>query len=887
MTKRSKRRIMRSEKDHTGCMTGWISIFDFRQTRSTQKLLSDASSRNSAGTASSKSKVELLPDFDSDNKHSDKVIDVGDLTDDDESKILNVDVDKTTVKKIVKNEISVNGQTKNNVVEQLQPNSDHGRKSGKNRKQKNKAQKEPSDTQASANFDTQECYLPNPLNQSTHLDLASLVEELCSFYEGDLSDVQNSISSVLQGKTTEEAMVFLSEKFISAKKLDTDGGLIHESKHFVDALEMLSSNKELLVKLLQDSNSLLVKHIQDLRATESENEEISKPRHTFFRKKNKFHSKNQSKESDDPQVSNRIIVLKPKPEVIQNLASVTSLTSSPHSHYSFRDQGHSGRFNSAFSLSEIKRKLKHAIGEGRNGRHLLSTDGVPRDIPYRRQEKLNGSEENTKKIAVREKTIKPQTEMERKPEPSISGERGDISIDTPTHGPPRFSLGKLKKRESNIYIEAKKHLAEMLSNGNSPIGQTPRTLGRILSLSEHNSSPIFSPGRDRSGDSFVTAQMRFTPYGNLRVFGENIALPKHDKNVNHQSPERHNSEILTCNTTDTNLENKFSENDSNPSISREILPDTGISENVFSSGGGSSSKGGEEIVVLNDPVYLEETNFLDTPSESKSCTPDTTSKICEEGSSICLAPDLTAEAKPPSFLICDSPPSSLQIQKAGTLESMHDGLERPSPVSVLEQFLDEEVMSPSSTTSQHAEMGIQPLHIDFDENDSSCMVVSTSNQEDYLRTCIDEEHLYSEYVRALLKASNIRSLDHPLDPSLFDEVDVLPDQLGSRQKLLFDCVNEVLAELYDRYFGCSPWIAYVNPNIRPPPVGETLMHEVWETIVCHLPSQLQPRTLDDIVGKDMEKSRMWMDLRFDTEDYGVVIADEIVEELMEDTMFDL
>lgn len=41
MAKRSHRRSVRYEKDHSGCMWGLISIFDFRNGRSSRKLLSD------------------------------------------------------------------------------------------------------------------------------------------------------------------------------------------------------------------------------------------------------------------------------------------------------------------------------------------------------------------------------------------------------------------------------------------------------------------------------------------------------------------------------------------------------------------------------------------------------------------------------------------------------------------------------------------------------------------------------------------------------------------------------------------------------------------------------------------------------------------------------
>ncbi|CAI9765973.1 unnamed protein product [Fraxinus pennsylvanica] len=54
-----------------------------------------------------------------------------------------------------------------------------------------------------------------------------------------------------------------------------------------------------------------------------------------------------------------------------------------------------------------------------------------------------------------------------------------------------------RKGASNIYMEAKKHLSEMLNNGdeNAELGsrRLPKSLGRILSFAEYSDSPSYSP----------------------------------------------------------------------------------------------------------------------------------------------------------------------------------------------------------------------------------------------------------------------------------------------------------------------------------------------------------------------------------------------------------
>ncbi|KAL3839578.1 hypothetical protein ACJIZ3_024169 [Penstemon smallii] len=67
-----------------------------------------------------------------------------------------------------------------------------------------------------------------------------------------------SASSLL----TKREMALIQQKFIDAKRLSTDEKL-HDSKVLDDALEMLDSNKDLLLKFLQQPDSLFVNHLHD------------------------------------------------------------------------------------------------------------------------------------------------------------------------------------------------------------------------------------------------------------------------------------------------------------------------------------------------------------------------------------------------------------------------------------------------------------------------------------------------------------------------------------------------------------------------------------------------------------------------------------------------
>ncbi|XP_031399070.1 uncharacterized protein LOC116209548 isoform X2 [Punica granatum] len=62
---------------------------------------------------------------------------------------------------------------------------------------------------------------------------------------------------------TSEEMAFIRQKFVEAKRLSTDDKL-QDSKEFHDAIEVLDSNRDLLLKFLQQPDSLFTKHMNDL-----------------------------------------------------------------------------------------------------------------------------------------------------------------------------------------------------------------------------------------------------------------------------------------------------------------------------------------------------------------------------------------------------------------------------------------------------------------------------------------------------------------------------------------------------------------------------------------------------------------------------------------------
>ncbi|KAK4755190.1 hypothetical protein SAY87_008947 [Trapa incisa] len=66
-----------------------------------------------------------------------------------------------------------------------------------------------------------------------------------------------------RSKVTSDEMAFIRQKFMEAKRLSTDDKL-QDSKEFQETIEVLDSNKDLLLKFLQQPDSLFTKHLSDL-----------------------------------------------------------------------------------------------------------------------------------------------------------------------------------------------------------------------------------------------------------------------------------------------------------------------------------------------------------------------------------------------------------------------------------------------------------------------------------------------------------------------------------------------------------------------------------------------------------------------------------------------
>lgn len=149
-----------------------------------------------------------------------------------------------------------------------------------------------------------------------------------------------------------------------------------------------------------------------------------------------------------------------------------------------------------------------------------------------------------------------------------------------------------------------------------------------------------------------------------------------------------------------------------------------------------------------------------------------------------------------------------------------------------------------------------------------------------------------KYMRAVLEASHLNwdklllmchSSDQLLESSLFDQVEVLPNQPCGHRMLLFDYINEVLEELCHSYFCCSLRLSFAE-KIQP---AKDMVYEMMKRVDWNLLRQQSSPTLDQLFEKDLARPAIWMNIQIEAEDTVNEMVESLLEELTMETAIQL
>lgn len=287
-----------------------------------------------------------------------------------------------------------------------------------------------------------------------------------------------------------------------------------QSKQFKDALEILGSNNELFVKLLQKPNPHIAGSIQKHENSKvaaglepnkihgqtnfvggrggsrqhplATKEQAKERKYMFFWRKGKSNRRQMLEATDTAQTVSKIVILKPNPErgINQKAATARTLHQQPCTSHAPEC---SGRENSKFSIKEVKKRFRFVTGESRRERNLAPAEDLQGD-----QRKLKDS------VTATNKDFRnlPEGSLANK---SVSDIKNDIkpfisSKQKQQNGSISEISGHIvaPKGASIFYEEAKRHLTEMLKDNdcsvNYPAVQISKSLEGILSLPHGNVS---------------------------------------------------------------------------------------------------------------------------------------------------------------------------------------------------------------------------------------------------------------------------------------------------------------------------------------------------------------------------------------------------------------
>ncbi|KAL1556844.1 hypothetical protein AAHA92_12411 [Salvia divinorum] len=217
--------------------------------------------------------------------------------------------------------------------------------------------------------------------------------------------------------------------------------------------------------------------------------------------------------------------------------------------------------------------------------------------------------------------------------------------------------------------------------------------------------------------------------------------------------------------------------------------------------------------------------------------------------------------------------------------------EYQSPVSVLDQFFAEDPSSPSNMTFQSARGTLKPQRLHFEEHKLALPSHVILIEHDPCKH--DQDYTISNYVRLILEASSLNwdqfsamtlLSEHLLHPSLLDQAQFLQFNPHFDTKLLFDHINEVLLETQRSHFLSPYWPAFAKPRICYFPLEEAVVDEIKRDAQFNLLPQTQGRTLDQLVAEDLSGPQSWPDVRPETEQIILHIAEYILEETVLDVI---
>ncbi|CAI9094088.1 OLC1v1029750C3 [Oldenlandia corymbosa var. corymbosa] len=479
-----------------------------------------------------------------------------------------------------------------------------------------------------------------------------------------------------------------------------------KSTPFTDASEILRLNRDLFLQLLQDPNSLIVKHIQkvqfpkgqkekrkllcDSKSSESHSSAIRKygdPESTMRIQKKNVNNHLWKKLKDrygfsikgsDCSGGSQIVVLQPVSKNRKHPENVFCQCSGFQSHKSFNQKGKNIK-SRYFSLKEIKRKFKQAVGESRKEQNLVSFDdnrisSKRHSLRYAEMSVIRSTS------STRESTLSNDFKrMEKQQKPfslmSCNGPEIESNKDHKSKKLNSLTRSGSKRDQVDIFEEAKRRLSERLKNVSAgeivPRKQSLRTLEMILSSPDSPKNVL---------GASVPEEMKISSYSEMEK----------GKEVTWHTVQRTNKEVLPYG--DSRFDDQLRTSYSKPHLPENTHDETEVHKNIDPAGEDLMHRGHISIPEERERVLADTADITSTGQRIET---NRSPKVNGngEGSRSADYPENhyhISSADCPSATAPEIP--ALQILDICKTREGH-----PSPVSVLEPFSPEDINSPTST----------------------------------------------------------------------------------------------------------------------------------------------------------------------------------------------
>ncbi|PRQ43266.1 hypothetical protein RchiOBHm_Chr3g0466591 [Rosa chinensis] len=713
----------------------------------------------------------------------------------------------------------------------------------------------------------------------------------------------------------------LQKKLIHVKELDADSS-VHQ-KEYLEALDIINVNKELLVKILHDPGSPLVQHFQNQQAvsaktslTKAESFPMPGSSGKGGSEPTKLKPKHEPKDGSPARKPTWSTSLKyagerPMPSITDQNMESSSSPSQP----SLMSQGENPVAIKRFK--DLRQKIKHVIKESKQERHVISMEAILHKIPH--GQKL--TKELEQEIVSHSKD--PALHREGKDSPSSYGSDHSVS-------PLKKKMPNMRRTSSfDASLDRYRRLYEMTSfkkedkcqpsyerlkvrvedSGSpfqsSPFRKAPKSLGRIYSLPDMESYYQ----NEESPDGFPPPLLFKTGVDGNASTKSRFSEQKRELSIGSENELQLDFPIES--EVQANLDDATETN----AVTRDKVESTSVVHNETSS---KVSNDEFEKLATGDSISHKEqdtkTNAVTRDKvESTSVAHDeTSSKVSKDEFEKITTGDSVSHTEQDTEPLLEaitsvSDPLPTYVPNINALQDI-SSLRKCSQSEGEELELKHEDGPDNLDNKQGKEPDIDATNVVSSGLDTEEVETPTKHEcYDMSHVQVDERDMAEfNYVRDVLEFSGFKGNeclgtwhadDPPVYPLLYEGAEgcfVLdPDCAGNEEDgecdhlLLFDLINEVLMEIYGRSYNYCPTALSSLCYIRLMPAGHHVLKEVWALISWYL--SLRPdvdQSLDYIVSNDLAKNDGWMNLQFDSECIGIELEDLIFDELLEEALWD-